>query len=99
MGDHTVIVISDPVDSRLAMLEALPPETGIAVGECAEAFERAAPEADIILNWAFQSRTLREIFSRCPRLRWVHWRAAGLDNLLFPDLVESPVALTNGSGL
>lgn len=99
MGNHTVLVISDPADSRLAMLEALPPETSIAVGECAEAFERAAPVADVILNWAFQSQTLREIFGRCPRLRWVHWRAAGLDNLLFPELVESPVALTNGSGL
>lgn len=99
MGHHTVLVISDPADSRLGMLEALPPETSIAVGECAEAFERAAPVADVILNWAFQSQTLREIFGRCPRLRWVHWRAAGLDNLLFPELVESPVALTNGSGL
>jgi phosphoglycerate dehydrogenase-like enzyme len=99
MGDHTVIVISDPADSRLAMLEALPPDTGIAVGERAEAFERAAPEADVIFNWAFQSQTLREILGRCPRLRWVHWRAAGLDNLLFPELVESTVALTNGSGV
>jgi phosphoglycerate dehydrogenase-like enzyme len=32
-------------------------------------------------------------------LRWVHCRAAGLDHLLFPELVESPAALTNGSGV
>jgi phosphoglycerate dehydrogenase-like enzyme len=99
MGNHTVIVISDPAEPRLAMLEALPPETGIAAGESAEAFERAAAEADVIFNWAYQSQTLREIFGRCPRLRWVHCRAAGLDHLLFPELVESPAALTNGSGV
>ena len=34
-----------------------------------------------------------------PRVRWVHSRAAGLDGMLFPELVESPVALTNGSGV
>jgi phosphoglycerate dehydrogenase-like enzyme len=34
-----------------------------------------------------------------PRLEWIHARYAGLDNLLFPELVESPVLLTNGSGV
>ena len=35
----------------------------------------------------------------CPRVQWVHSRSAGLDNVLFPELVESPVPLTNGSGV
>ena len=34
-----------------------------------------------------------------PEVHWVHSRAAGLDNHLFPELVESPVPLTNGSGV
>jgi phosphoglycerate dehydrogenase-like enzyme len=29
----------------------------------------------------------------------VHSRSAGLDNVLFPELVESEVPLTNGSGV
>jgi phosphoglycerate dehydrogenase-like enzyme len=69
------------------------------VGESAEAFEKAAPVADVIFNWANQSHTLREILGRCPRVRWVHCRAAGLDHLLFPELVDSPAELTNGSGV
>jgi phosphoglycerate dehydrogenase-like enzyme len=32
-------------------------------------------------------------------VRWVHSRAAGLDNLLFPELVESQVLLTNSRGV
>ena len=99
MSDHTVIVISDPADSRLAMLKALPPGTRLAVGERAEAFEGAAEEADVILNWAFQSQTLKEILGRCPRLHWIHCRAAGLDHMLLPELVESPARLTNASGV
>ena len=34
-----------------------------------------------------------------PRVRWVHCRSAGLDTMLFPELVESPVTLTNGRGV
>ena len=32
-------------------------------------------------------------------VRWVHSRSAGLDESLFPELVESTVPLTNGSGV
>jgi phosphoglycerate dehydrogenase-like enzyme len=35
----------------------------------------------------------------CPRVQWVHTRSAGLDNILFPELVASPVPLTNGTGV
>jgi phosphoglycerate dehydrogenase-like enzyme len=34
-----------------------------------------------------------------PNVRWIHSRAAGLDDVLFPELLESPVPLTNGSGV
>ncbi|MBZ5586299.1 MAG: D-2-hydroxyacid dehydrogenase [Acidobacteriia bacterium] len=99
MAAHTLLVISDPADPQLAKLEALPPETSIAVGDGVAAFARIAPEADIILNWAFSNTALREVLGMCPRLQWVHTRTAGLDNLLFPELVESPVLLTNGRGV
>jgi len=42
---------------------------------------------------------LREVFAMCPKVRWVHSRSAGLDTVLFPALVESPVPLTNGRGV
>ena len=98
--DHiTVLVLADPTDPRLAMLEELPPETGIAVGNSAEAFVRAAPDATVIFNWSLAGDLQREVFRMCPNVEWVHSRSAGLDGLLFPELVESPVRLTNGRGL
>lgn len=99
MNAHTVLVIADPADPRLAMLAQLPEETAIAVGAEPEAFENLAPEADAILNWAHSNRTLRAMFPQCRRLRWVHMRAAGVDNMLFPELVESLVTFTNGTGV
>lgn len=99
MDDITVLVLSNPADRQLAMLERLPEHTGIAVGDSAEAFERAAPDAAVIFNWSGPGELLRKVFAMSPRVRWVHTRAAGLDRVLFPELVESPVTLTNGSGV
>ena len=99
MDKITVVVLANPTEPQLAMLEALPPDTGIAVGNTAEAFERAAPEASIIFNWSGSGALLREVLRMCPTVRWVHCRAAGLDDLLSPELVEHPVTLTNGSGV
>lgn len=95
----TLIVISDPAEPLLAMLKDLPSGTAMAVGATPEAFENIAPQADAILNWAFSGAVLRQVLGMCPRLRWVHARAAGLDNILFPALVESSALLTNGSGI
>lgn len=99
MGTHTVLVLADPTEPQLAMLEQLPAETGIAVGNSAEAFARAAGEAGVIFNWSGSGQLLREVYRMAPQVRWVHTRSAGLDGVLFPELVESPVPLTNGSGV
>jgi phosphoglycerate dehydrogenase-like enzyme len=99
MDKNTVVVLANPNEPQLAMLEALPPDTGIAVGNSAEAFARAAPTASVIFNWSGSGTLLREVLRMCPAVRWVHCRAAGLDDLLSPELIESPAPLTNGSGV
>src|SRR5580704_4991898 len=99
MDNHTVVVLANPNEPQLAMLEGLPPDTGIAVGNTAEAFERAASEASVIFNWSGSGALLREVLGMCPAVRWVHCRAAGLDDLLSPEVIASPVPLTNGSGV
>jgi phosphoglycerate dehydrogenase-like enzyme len=99
MDDNTVLVLADPADPQLAILADLPEKTGIAVGNSPEAFARAAPDASVIFNWSGSGKLLREVLAMAPKVRWVHSRSAGLDNLLFPELVESPVPLTNGTGV
>jgi len=95
----SLIVISDPTDPLLPMLDELPPETEVTVGNTPEAFKDIAPRAEAILNWDLSGRVLRQVFGMCPRVRWVHTRTAGLDKLLFPALVGSPAQLTNASGV
>jgi phosphoglycerate dehydrogenase-like enzyme len=99
MEHNTVLVLANPTEPQLGMLEQLPAETGIAVGNSLEAFETAARDATVIFNWSLGGGLLRDVFRLCPRVQWVHARSAGLDNILFPELVESPVPLTNGTGV
>jgi phosphoglycerate dehydrogenase-like enzyme len=100
MGSHTVLVLAaNPADKELALLDQLPPETNLAVGSSSEAFARLAEDADVIFNWSANGGLLREVFLMCPQVRWVHSRSAGLDGVLFKELIESPVPLTNGRGV
>jgi len=99
MDDSTVLVLADPTDPLLAMLKALPENTRIAVGDRVEAFAQAASEADVILNWTGSRELLQQVWRMAPRVRWVHSRSAGLYDLLFPELAESCVPLTNARGV
>jgi len=40
----------------------------------------------------------KEQFTKAPNLQWVHSSSAGVENYLFPELVESNVILTNSKG-
>lgn len=90
-----VLVIDADNDPQLSMLHEIPHVAGNSLA----AFEKAAPQAEAILHWSGRRDLLRSVFLACPRLRWVHSRAAGLDKSLFPELVESSIPLTNGSGV
>jgi phosphoglycerate dehydrogenase-like enzyme len=58
-----------------------------------------APDADVIFSWSVAGPLLQEVYRMCHHVRWVHSRSAGLDGVLCPDLIESPVPVTNGSGV
>jgi phosphoglycerate dehydrogenase-like enzyme len=53
------------------------------------------PDAEV----AFSSQITREQFLAAPRLRWIHSPSAGIGGMLFPELVASPVVLTNSRGM
>jgi phosphoglycerate dehydrogenase-like enzyme len=95
----TVLILADPADRHLAMLDGLPEETRIAAGNSVEAFEGLAADADVVFNWSGSRALLREVLAMAPAARWVHTRAAGLDDLPLSELAAHPAVLTNASGV
>jgi phosphoglycerate dehydrogenase-like enzyme len=51
------------------------------------------------LNWSGSLALLRDVFLMLHHLRWIHSRSAGLEQTLFPELIESEVMVTNSSGI
>jgi phosphoglycerate dehydrogenase-like enzyme len=82
-------------DPQLSMLAGLP---HLVAGSANEVSAAGHP-AEVILHWSGSRDLLRAAFLSNPGVRWVHSRSAGLDSILFPELVESAVPLTNGSGV
>jgi phosphoglycerate dehydrogenase-like enzyme len=99
MKPLTLLVLSKPTLPCLRLLHQLPDTTRIVVGETPEALAEAAPEADAFLYVMQPRDRVKAVFTMAPRLRWVHSFVAGLDHTIFPELVESPIPLTNGRGV
>jgi phosphoglycerate dehydrogenase-like enzyme len=99
MENDTILVLADPAAPQLGILRTSLAGVKIVAGNSAEAFEQAALDATVLFNWSGSLPPFRKVFGMCPNLRWVHSLSAGLDKALFPELLQSPVPLTNGSGV
>ena len=99
MSHSPLLVLTATGDKNVPLLTELRRRATIVVGDSALDFATAAVDAEIILNWSGSLALLREVFLLSGRVRWIHSRSAGLERVLFPELVESEVILTNSSGV
>lgn len=99
MSDSPLLVLTAPGDKDIPFLAELQQKAMIVVGDSAAEFAQAAVDAEIILNWSGSLALLREVFLISPRVRWIHSRSAGLEQMLFPELVASNVIVTNARGV
>lgn len=77
-------------DAYQEKLQAYAPNMEIKNCRDKEEFHREVADANVIFG-GFS----KEDFLAAKQLRWVQWSAAGVEEIMFPELVESPVVLTN----
>ncbi|MBC3190198.1 D-2-hydroxyacid dehydrogenase [Pseudonocardia sp. C8] len=67
----------------------------------ADELAAALPGSDVLLTWDFTSDAVKQAWSadRAGDLRWVHTASAGVDRVAFPELLATPVTLTNSRGV
>ena len=94
-----LVVISDPAAPHLRLLDPLREKAQIVMSLERETLAAALPEADVILNGMNVGHILRAVWPAANKVRWVHSLSAGLDGVLFPELVASPVVVTNARGV
>src|SRR6185437_287708 len=98
-SETTIVVLGNPSEPALSALDALGPDVKIVKGRKADDCAAALPEARVLFNWSGPRDEVRKALLAAPRLEWIHARYAGLDKLLFQELVASPAPLTNGVGV
>lgn len=67
----------------------------------------APNDAEVLLRYfpnsiypgrVFDADALRRVLAASPNVRWIHNGMTGMDSVLYPELVESDIVITNGSG-
>ncbi len=91
----TILVVADVADRHLAQIR-----TAAAGARIEKTLDRSrlldlAPDADVMVGWAVP----REVVQRAARLRWIHSTAAGVDQLLHPEVIQRGTLVTGSRGI
>ena len=65
----------------------------------AEGLGEAVRGARVLLLWDFFSTAVRDVWADAGSVEWIHVTAAGVDTLLFDELRDSDVVVTNAHGV
>src|ERR1700722_4180830 len=99
MMKTSILVISRPDHYALRGLEQLRGVSNIFISDDQAELEKRAPEAEVILVSGATGAYLPKIWNHARSVRWIHSLAAGVDKLIFPELADSPIPLTNARGV
>lgn len=101
MPKPTLLVICPPDHYVLRNLDGIHEKANIFVSNDLAEVEQHAAAADAILYSGLTGKSVRleEVWPYARQVKWVHSLSAGVEKLLFPALIESPVPVTNARGV
>ncbi|SDT33836.1 D-2-hydroxyacid dehydrogenase [Microlunatus soli] len=95
---RTIAVLCRDDHDRPPGLEELTDRADV-IYATADTLPEAIETADALFVWDFFSPAVRIAWPRARRLEWIHVASAGVDALLFDDLVGSEVLVSNARGV
>lgn len=93
--DARAIRRAAPPDWRVTVLDTPAVSNGDGGGRTNAAALAAVRDAEVYVGFGIS----RALFGAALELRWAHSAAAGVGGLLFPELVASPVLVSNSAGV
>lgn len=99
MEKPVVLVECPPGDYYLRNLDPIRPLAEFHIGIEHEFLREHAPASDAMLTVGMRNTALPRIWSLFKKLRWVHSMSAGVEQILFPALIESDIPVTNARGV
>ena len=100
MSDRPIVVVlGTGVDDPPPGVEAALPHVELRYAPDGSALPDAIADADAVFFWRAEGEWLRRAWPHAARLRWIQTASDGVDGLMFPELVESGVEVTNARGV
>ena len=93
LPDYLVDRLGEPVCQ-------IAPECALVPFDAAGRVDAELQDAEVLfLRWGLGGEDLKRLLAGLPNLRWVHTISVGVEHVLFPELADSEVILTNASGV
>jgi phosphoglycerate dehydrogenase-like enzyme len=93
-----LLVLGEPHSIALTRICPLERIVDLQIAKSQEGACLLLPEAEIVFVWESAGTWLKRQWKQAKRLKWVHFSGVGMESLLFPELMESDVILTNARG-
>lgn len=90
-----VLVLSAVSDRHLEQIRAVDPRVRVTATADRDRANGMAKNAEVIVGWIVPET----VVEHAPRLKWIHATAAGVDTLLFPQVLDGRVILTSSVGI
>jgi phosphoglycerate dehydrogenase-like enzyme len=101
MSKPNLLVVCPPGHYALRNLDAIADDATIHIGNTIEFAQEYGPAAEMLLYSGFGGPIIpfAEVYPYTPSLKWVHSLSAGVEKLMTPAFIESPIPLTNARGV
>lgn len=101
MSKPNVLVICPPDHYALRNLEPLRGRAELSISNDESELEKLAATAEVILYSGLTGKAVDfpEVWKHTRAVKWVHSLSAGVEKVLFPELMDSDVPLTNARGV
>lgn len=90
-----VLIFANLEERLLAQIRAVDPRVRVTVAAAQPRSAELAPAAEIMVGWRIPQEAIRH----APELKWIHSTAAGVDEVLYPEVLEREIAITSSSGI
>jgi phosphoglycerate dehydrogenase-like enzyme len=98
-GDRPVVVVmGSSSDDGPPGIDGIAATVDLRYAPDREELAKALPGAEVMLAWSGDTDDLRRAWAAADSLRWIQTGSVGVEWILFPELVESDVILTNVRG-
>ncbi|MGA8185634.1 MAG: D-2-hydroxyacid dehydrogenase [Terriglobia bacterium] len=89
-GEINIVTRTDISQPAQDKIRALSSSIKLKLCRSRDEFQREIPSAHVIFG-GFSKNDL----ARATQLKWIQWGAAGVEGIMWPELVDSPIVLTN----